>query len=473
MRKIVGLLWLLVCSTGIPLYASEDTANNTEVTDAPDDHAQVDQHAEEVTQKEEETPASSESSDASTAHKEDDSKKNNTTPEPSKSSAPEAQKTSSVKEEKKQESKKEEKAKPASVEKNEQKVPAKPAAQKEEAPKQLPVVSEQKTAAPAEAQQQTPVKEKAHPAYYNPEEAEIEAVDIDTIDLSEPKGNWLLKRQWWEAAERAYEQVKRVVDQIFDARLTFYNERAGLDRTVFNNFFYSVGMGQGELQEIVETLTQEIGKDKDQKSSLSKKEQDVYERVKEEKDRLKKLYDTIEHINEVEKALNAALITMREQIEIARENERNAWNNFKMIARELSDHKAYELYYAMNSFMTNVSEIHKYLTGAFAEYYHQLGERAKKDIEEVLETMKALKEKGIDLKQHAEELIHKQQCARQETKKEEKVEEEPVGFFGTMWRYIKAPFVFIASSFADTYDGVRSLFVRAPLDEEETEETQE
>ncbi|MCL5876117.1 MAG: hypothetical protein M1114_06630, partial [Candidatus Dependentiae bacterium] len=386
---------------------------------------------------------------------------------PSKSDA--SNKASSVKEEKKQENKKEEKT----VEKADKKTESKPAGTKEEELAPLPVVAEQKkvTVPMQKAEEPTqkkeqPIKEKAHPAYQSAEEAEMEAVDIDTIDLAEPKGNWLLKRQWWEAAERSYEQVKKIVDQIFDTRLAFYNERSGLDRSVFNNFFYSVGMGQGELQEIVETLTQETVKDKNQKGLVSKKDQDVYDRIKEEKDRLKKLYDTIEHISEIEKALNAALITMREQIEIARENERNAWNNFKMIARELSDHKAYELYYGMNSFTTNVSEIYKYLSGPFADYYHQLGERAKKDIEEVLETMKTLKEKGVDLKQYAEELVHKQVCSRQEVKKEEEIEEK-TGFFGTMWKYIKAPFVFIASSFADTYDGVRSLFVKAPVDEEE------
>ena len=252
----------------------------------------------------------------------------------------------------------------------------------------------------------------------------------------------MLKRQWWEAAERSYEQIKQTLDQIFDLRLTFYNNRTELDQSVFNNFFHSIGIGQGELQEIIETLTQDLDNDKKAHGSLTKKEEEVVAHVQEEKDRLKKLYDTIDHINELEKALNAALITMRQQIELARENEHKAWNNFKAIARELSDHKAYELYYAMNSFATNVSEILKYLKGPFADYYHQLGVKAKKDIEEVVDTMKVLREKGLDLKQQAEEQLHKQTCHRPDEDEKEHDEEESVGFVGTVWHYVKIAICF-------------------------------
>ncbi len=516
MRKLISLLWVLVYITAAPLYAAEDDhlvdAEHTDANYNSDETGTRNQEEQQVTKADAKAGAQSA---ASAPQKETAPTSNASAPaaktangaalpaeknaaakdQANKSAAPEKQ--ASKAEEKPanngkkveaDNTKKEESAaaqgsrqrditeQAGATVSEENKKPAKAA---EEAQPAQPAQPQEEESAPAAAAPQPvtpPVQEAVkaekpipvHPAYYNPEESEIEAVDIDTIDLSEPKGNWLLKRQWWEAAERAYEQIKKIVDQIFDARLTFYNERTELDRTVFNNFFHSVGMGQGELQEIVETLTQEMNQNSKDKGSLNKKEQDVMVRVREEKDRLKKLYDTIENINEIEKALNAALITMREQIETARKNERDAWDNFKKIARELSDHKAYELYYAMNSFMTNVSEIYKYLHGPFADYYRQLGARAKKDIEEVLASMKVLKEKGIDLKQQAEELIHKQNCARPvaEKEKEEPQEEEPAGFFGTMWYYIKAPFIFIASSFADAYDGVRSLFVKAPVDEE-------
>ena len=35
------------------------------------------------------------------------------------------------------------------------------------------------------------------------EEEEIEIKGIDTVNVNEPKGNWLYKRIWWEKAERA------------------------------------------------------------------------------------------------------------------------------------------------------------------------------------------------------------------------------------------------------------------------------
>ena len=269
-------------------------------------------------------------------------------------------------------------------------------------------------------------------------------------------------------------RLKKILNQIFDIRLSFYNERTELDRTVFNNFFQSVGMGQGELQEIVESLLQDLEKEKKDMGDLTKEEEDFMKGVLAEKEHLKKLHGSIQQIDDLEKSLNNALITMRQQIDLARENELQAWNNFKLIARELSDHKAYELYYAMNSFLTNVNEILKYLKGPFADYYHQLGIKAKNKISEVSDTTKFLHQKGIDLKKHIEDQLRKQYQVKTEKEEiEEEPEQESAGFFGTVWHYIKLPFSWIGSLFSDAYDGVRSLFIKEPFEEEESTQEKE
>ena len=73
---------------------------------------------------------------------------------------------------------------------------------------------------PVEQPQPAPVPMQPAPiSPEQPEQDEIEIKGIDTVDINEPKGNWLYKRIWWEKAERTYEKIKQLTDKYFSLNL--------------------------------------------------------------------------------------------------------------------------------------------------------------------------------------------------------------------------------------------------------------
>lgn len=349
----------------------------------------------------------------------------------------------------------------------------------EVAPSAMPTLQVPPTPAPAPAVQ--------------PKQEAAEAMLIDTIDLSEPKGNWLKKRQWWQKAEQVYETIKQQVEQILDARMTFYNQQTDLNRNVIGSFYQQVGIGQGELEEIVSDLNRQV----DELQTTSEKEviekdgkrvdEDQFMRlVKKEKDNLSELQKKISLVFEYDHSVEDAIIRLREQINIVRKYEQQAWNNFKAIARELSDQRAYELYYQMEGISNNIATIGQWMREPFANYFNQLINKIKNEIELIKTAVEELKKKGIDLKQESEKFdLLKGKCPREKIETEETVVEQETTFLGRIMGWISAPFTylwsgityvgsFIGSFFQGAYDGLRSLFVSAPeVEETEFEATTE
>ena len=250
---------------------------------------------------------------------------------------------------------------------------------------------------------QAPTPEVVQPTIAEVEQGEI--VDIDTIDLAEPKGNWLLKRQWWERAEAIYQKIKQQVEQIFETRPGFDNQRTELERKVFAPFYQQVGIGQGELKEILSDLSRQVEQhEKNKTPATEQEEHNLIFKLALEKENLNKLQHDIELVVNYDYAIEDALIKLREQMNLARSYEKQAWNNFKEIARELSDRKAYELFYAMKGFSKNVANINDYIKNPFAQYFMELVKKVKDQVEIIKTSVQGLKEKGIDLKLEADKI---------------------------------------------------------------------
>lgn len=312
--------------------------------------------------------------------------------------------------------------------------------------------------------------------------SESEGVMIDTIDLAEPKGNWLLKRKWWEEAEKIYEKIRHEVDQIFDDRMVFHSKCAELDREVLAPFYQNAGVSEGVLQEVLDSIAAELEKDISPDTERERRmERDVIRKVRQDKERFELLKKDVETIVSLDQSIKQVLVTLREQINNARSFERQAWTNFKNIARELSDKTAYELYYAMKSFLNDVRKIHEYEQGPLAEHLNQLVSSVKDKTQIVQKTIQELKTRGVDLKAEAdriEALIRGESCKVEVAQQAEEQEEKAEGFFGGLVRILSLPFTYlfkafsyVGSFFTNAFDGVRSLFGSGPsADEEETEE---
>ncbi len=313
----------------------------------------------------------------------------------------------------------------------------------EQSVEKQPTIEEAMPAAPATEQ---PAPEE------HPEDLEIKG--IDTVDVAEPKGNWLYKRIWWEKAERTYEKIKQLADKILESRIVYYARRTDLDRNTLDPFYMGQGFSQGELSEVVTFLTEQLGQEH-KEGALNEKEKDLLSALAEEKKNLDHLQKNIQSITNIDHALDDALLKLSEQLNQARFYEQQAWESFKAINRELSDKKARELYYGMDTYWRNLNNINSYISGPFSQYFDQLVDRVKGEVEKIKTTMGGLKEKGIDIQQQAQKL---KMGRTTESEEEMPQPEASSGFLGTIWGYLKAPFVAIGNLLGDGFSWITGLF---------------
>lgn len=343
-----------------------------------------------------------------------------------------------------------------------QRAPQEIAAPVEQTPEEKPVATEvQEVAAPIEEVQTA--QETATPVAPpqpgpEPEEhaEELEIKGINTVDVdSEPKGNWLYKRIWWEKAERTYEKIKQLTDKILEARILYFARRTDLDRNVLDPFYLGQGFNQGELTEIINYLTQQLEQER-KEGSIDEKERDLLTILTEEKKNLEGLQKGVSMVSNIDHAIDDALLKLSEQLNQAKMYEQQAWQSFKAINRELSDKKARELYYSMDTYWRNLNNINSYISGSFAQYFDQLDDRIKQEVENIKSTMGTLKEKGIDIQSQAQKL----KAGKSAEKEEETVEAEqaPTGFVETLISWIKAPFTGIANLFGSGFNWITGLF---------------
>lgn len=280
---------------------------------------------------------------------------------------------------------------------------------------------------------------------------ELEIKGIDTVNVAEPKGNWLYKRIWWEKAERTYEKIKQLAEKIQEARILFFAKRTDLDRNTLDPFYLGQGFTQGELTEIINFLTAQIEQDR-KEGTLDEKEQALLNALSEEKKNLENLQKGAKAVESIDHALDDALLKLSEQLQQARSYEQQAWENFKAINRELSDKRARELYYGMDTYWRNLNNINSYISDSFSNYFDQLSDRLKQEVDKIRGTMDTLKEKGIDIQLQAQRL----KAVKPAEHEEEEVAEvaESRGIVDTLWHWIKAPFAAVANMFGDLFGWV-------------------
>ena len=324
----------------------------------------------------------------------------------------------------------------------------------EEAPVRVP---EQETAPAALPQEQTnPEPEKQIPAPVQQQppatvseepEEEIEIKALDTEKMAEPKGNWLYKKIWWEKAERLYEKTRQLFDKIFELRMSFFARRHELDHMILDPFYLKNGFEEGELAELVASLTAQIGqeqtKDQDEQSL------NLLRLLADEKKNLEQLQLSTQNIMKVSHAVDDALIKLLEQLNQARHYEQQSWDHFKAINRELSDKRARELYYAMDTFWKNLNNINNYLSDAYTKYFDQLTTKAQTEVERSKELMQGLKEKGIDLQVQALKLRKPSKAVADQ---EEAAQEESRGILGTLWHWVTFPVRAIGNGVASIFN---------------------
>lgn len=227
---------------------------------------------------------------------------------------------------------------------------------------------------------------------------------IDTVNIDEPEGNWLYKRKYWEQAEYRYEKIKALLDQIIDVRMDFYKKQMDVDQHVFDPFYVEIGFKEGNIVPVLDDLFDYMDKERKEQGGLDQEERDFLLTLQEQRATLEQLKQDVSSIQKIDAAIQEAMLVVFNMIDQARGFERQSWQNFKDIARELSDKKAHNLYYAIETYWQNMKDIHVYMSTQLSSYFQQLISKAQEQTAAVHTAMDSLKERGVDLKAHAQRM---------------------------------------------------------------------
>lgn len=323
--------------------------------------------------------------------------------------------------------------------------------------------SEEKSPASLEGIQDTPSSVNVQAQSDAPQ-----ITEIDTMSLEEPKGNWLFKRFWWEKAEKTYEKIKNLVDKIAESRLMFFQQRTDIDRTMFDPFYVAIGFEQGELRGLNEFFQNELQQERLIRGTLRAQERAFLQKLVEEKQTIQNIQSDLEVVRKIDTSIDDALSKLIERISEARNYERQAWEKLKAISRELSDLKAHENYLAMDAFWKNVNNINNYISHDFTTYFEELIQKAQTEIDRVKTASQSLREKGIDLRQTAQQLRQITDQSTSEVIDESPDEQEQVtsvSWYQWLWKTIQWPFTSL-------YSWVSSFFGSAASSSDTEQEPQ-
>ncbi len=229
-------------------------------------------------------------------------------------------------------------------------------------------------------------------------------VGIDTVNIDEPEGNWLFKRKYWEQAEYRYEKVKALLEKIMDLRMDFFKKQVDADKNLFDPFYLEVGIKDGKIEQTIDDLITYMDKERQEQGALDQEERNFLSTLQQERAALEQLRQDVQSIKKIDAALSDAMLVVLNVVDQARGFEKQSWQNFKAIARELSDKKAHNLYYGIETYWQNMKDIHVYISMQLSSYLQQLISKAQEQIEKVRAGMEGLKERGVDLKKHAQKM---------------------------------------------------------------------
>lgn len=295
-------------------------------------------------------------------------------------------------------------------------------------------------------------------------------VGIDTVDLSDPAGNWLYKRIWWERAQSRYEQIQGVFDQILEMRMPFFKRRAEIDRQVLEPFYVNVGLDQAEMVGVLTKLNTLLDLEREKHKSLDERDRKMLDKILEDKKNLEQLHKDVAALAKYDDALDEALNKLEEQVNVARGNTKQAWKAYKDIGKELNDKRARELYYTMDTYLKNTTNVAQYIQGIFKQHFGQVDKTIQDNASRIKEGLQALKEKGVDLREYTNKLDEK--IKKEDTKEVEVVVEEPEeeGIMNTLGSWWQSFLDMLSSG----YNWITSLFTgTSESSDEEVEVVQE
>lgn len=192
---------------------------------------------------------------------------------------------------------------------------------------------------------------------------------INSMNVEE-EGNWLLKRVWWEQAEQTFEKIINLNDDVVKSQVDFLSKRNELDKKL-NELFRKLGFDQGEISQILEYFLHELSAQRDVQG-LEASQREFFDVLSQKKEELEKLKTDLTLLSELDVKVDDVVTQLVDQVNKAREYEKNAWQDFKEIGRVLNDKKAKVLFYQIEANLKSIQSIQNYLNNELHKYYQDL-----------------------------------------------------------------------------------------------------
>ncbi len=223
-------------------------------------------------------------------------------------------------------------------------------------------------------------------------------LDTTAVDA---EGNWLLKRAFWEQAERAYEKIMAINSAIYDQQIKFVKARNEAD-DLSDSSFRKLGFEQGQLSGLFDGMLAEIKQQREQQLTFSAPERQLLKSLNEKQQELEQLKLNLESIEELDNTLDKSMLNLNNQVKNCRDYEKQAWDHFKAIGRELNDKKARLLFYEMQGYLRTVEKNKDYFAGQLWTHFASTVDLMKKKFGELESALGRMRQRGVDFAKELE-----------------------------------------------------------------------
>jgi archaellum component FlaC len=286
----------------------------------------------------------------------------------------------------------------------------------------------------------------------------LKEADVTTLD--EARGNWFFKAKILKDARKVYDGIRKKLTKIAPLEDSYAEKRNKLDGLV-NVFYQEYGFQQGEADERLDILIEEVKKLEDSEGILDKDERNLLEQLKEKKNDVEAVKTEFDELHKLNNALNQALVTLAGQINKANTYDEQAWQGYEQIELTLSDERAQEVLNKIQNNLDNITAIEKYLTNDFAVFFEKSTKAINAHVEKIKTQVLDLKEQGIGLGKKMAELIAKEEAIKQEQAERERdqLKKELAAARKTWWSWFTDS---ITSFFESMYNFVAAFFTSQP-----------
>jgi len=315
-------------------------------------------------------------------------------------------------------------------------------------------------------QQAIPAQPTAPPVNLIEEGQEAIKEGIDTI-AEEDSGNWYEKRRAWKKARPKYDEIRKLVADVDATEKELFDKDKEFEKNL-ESFYLSIGLQQGEVTQILDTLIQELEKEKAKKAAsngqVNTQEKQLAEiQAKKQKD-LEALKNNIDKIKKISSNVHDSILTtFVDQVKLAKLFEDKALESYYRISEILDDRKARNLLHDMDTYSENVQAILAWIQGELKSYVDQSLSKSQELIDATKKQIEELKQQGIVLQKKLSEQEKKAQEEKLKKEAEEKAKAEAerrakLSFWGKIKQFFSTLFSSIGNFFSSLWHSIKNSF---------------